>query len=99
MLTTLLLATISIFAPNDSAQDHHDLGEVVVVAERAEGSRRSAKGPTASIDENLLELSHIDLIRRGSYASEAIVNNMSTERLSTTIDGMKIFYANITRNT
>ena len=93
MLTTLLLATTSILMPNDSAQDHHDLGEVVVVAERAEGSRRSAKGSVASIDENLQELSHIDLIRRGSYASEAIVNNMSTERLSTTIDGMKIFYA------
>ena len=93
MLTTLLLAATSILAPNDSALYHHDLGEVVVVAERAEGSRRSAKGSVASIDEHLQELSHIDLIRRGSYASEAVVNNMSTERLSTTIDGMKIFYA------
>ena len=33
------------------------------------------------------------LVRRGSYAWEPTVNNMQTERLSTTIDGMKIFYA------
>jgi iron complex outermembrane receptor protein len=35
----------------------------------------------------------VELVRRGSYAWEPTVNNMQTERLSTTIDGMKIFYA------
>ena len=47
----------------------------------------------ASIDEHLAELSHVNLVRRGSYAWEPVVNNMATERVSTTIDGMKIFYA------
>ena len=47
----------------------------------------------ASIDEHLQELNHVELVRRGSYAWEPMVNNMQTERLSTTIDGMKIFYA------
>ena len=47
----------------------------------------------ATIDEHLQELNHVELVRRGSYAWEPMVNNMQTERLSTTIDGMKIFYA------
>ena len=47
----------------------------------------------ASIDEHLQQLDHVSLVRRGSYAWEPVVNNMQTERLSTTIDGMKIFYA------
>ena len=51
------------------------------------------KGQVASIDEHLSELRRVNLVRRGSYAWEPVVNNMQTERLSTTIDGMKIFYA------
>ena len=69
-----------------------NLDEVVVVA-HGQGGRRAAKGQSASIDEHLSELSHVSLVRRGSYAWEPVVNNMQTERLSTTIDGMKIFYA------
>ena len=68
------------------------LDEVVVVSGR-QGGRRSAKGQVATIDEHLKELNHVELVRRGSYAWEPMVNNMQTERLSTTIDGMKIFYA------
>ena len=64
-----------------------------VVVSRGQGGRRSAKGQVASIDEHLRELSHVSLVRRGSYAWEPIVNSMATERVSTTIDGMKIFYA------
>ena len=68
------------------------LDEVVVVSER-QGGRHFAKGQVASIDEHLSELKHVSLVRRGSYAWEPMVNNMKTERVSTTIDGMKIFYA------
>ena len=70
-----------------------NLDEVVIVSETGQGRKRSAKGQVASIDEHLKELNHVDLVRRGSYAWEPVVNNMQTERLSTTIDGMKIFYA------
>ena len=70
----------------------HDLDEVVIVS-RGQGGKRSAKGQVATIDEHLQELNHVELVRRGSYAWEPTVNNMQTERLSTTIDGMKIFYA------
>ena len=69
-----------------------NLDEVVVVS-RGQGAKRSVKGQVATIDEHLQELNHVELVRRGSYAWEPTVNNMQTERLSTTIDGMKIFYA------
>jgi iron complex outermembrane receptor protein len=47
----------------------------------------------ASIDEHLGKLSKVEMVRRGNYAWDPVVNNMATERVSTTIDGMKIFYA------
>ena len=74
------------------ATSSQNLDEVVVVS-RGQGGRRSAKGQVASIDEHLKELKNVSLVRRGSYAWEPVVNNMATERVSTTIDGMKIFYA------
>lgn len=70
-----------------------DIEEVVVVSSSVNGQRRSPKGATATIDEHLAELPHVSLVRRGAYAMEPVVNNMSSERVSTTIDGMKIFYA------
>ena len=69
------------------------IDEVVVVSRAGNGQKRSVKGQVASIDEHLSELSHVNLVRRGSYAWEPVVNNMATERVATTIDGMKIFYA------
>ena len=75
-----------------TAAEPRNIDEVVVVSRR-QGGKRSAKGQVATIDEHLQELSHVELVRRGSYAWEPTVNNMQTERLSTTIDGMKIFYA------
>ena len=91
MIGTLLLA---ILLPADTIPTSSLLiDEVVVVSKAGEGQKRSAKGQVASIEEHLAELSHVDLMRRGSYALEPVVNNMATERVSTTIDGMKIFYA------
>ena len=91
MIGTLLLA---ILLPADTIPTSSFLiDEVVVVSKAGEGQKRSAKGQVASIEEHLAELSHVDLMRRGSYALEPVVNNMATERVSTTIDGMKIFYA------
>ena len=91
MIGTLLLA---ILLPADTIPTSSLLiDEVVVVSKAGNGQKRSAKGQVASIEEHLAELSHVDLVRRGSYALEPVVNNMATERVSTTIDGMKIFYA------
>ena len=70
-----------------------NLDVVVINAPATTRQKRSVKGQAASIDEHLSELAHVSMVRRGSYAWEPVVNNMQTERLSTTIDGMKIFYA------
>ena len=90
MIGTLLLA---ILLSADTITTSSLIDEVVVVSRVGNGQKRSAKGQVASIEEHLAELSHVDLVRRGSYALEPVVNNMATERVSTTIDGMKIFYA------
>lgn len=92
-MTNLLLALATIIQSDTTATQSHTIDEVVVVSSNLQGAKRSIKGQTASIDEHLSELDHVSLIRRGSYALEPVVNNMSSERLSTTIDGMKIFYA------
>ena len=92
MLETVLLSTI-LLSDTVAAQKAQNLDEVVIVSETGRGRKRSAKGQVASIDEHLSELKNVSLVRRGSYAWEPVVNNMQTERLSTTIDGMKIFYA------
>ena len=69
------------------------LHEVTITSAVGAGRKVAGKGHTASIEEHLLQLNNVTMIRRGSYAWEPVVNNMTTERVSTTIDGMKIFYA------
>ena len=95
MLSILYISFLPLLPlPSDSvATKTHNIDEVVVISGRTEGQKRSIKGQVASIDEHIGELSHVNLVRRGSYAWEPVVNNMATERVSTTIDGMKIFYA------
>ena len=95
MLNILYISFLPLLPlPSDSvATKTHNIDEVVVISGRTEGQKRSIKGQVASIDEHIGELSHVNLVRRGSYAWEPVVNNMATERVSTTIDGMKIFYA------
>ena len=92
MLETVLLSTI-LLSDTVTTEKVQNLDEVVIVSEAGRGRKRSVKGQVASIDEHLSELKNVSLVRRGSYAWEPVVNNMQTERLSTTIDGMKIFYA------
>ena len=91
-MLTVLLSTI-LLSDTVTTEKAQNLDEVVIVSETGRGRKRSAKGQAASIDEHLGELKNVNLVRRGSYAWEPVVNNMQTERLSTTIDGMKIFYA------
>ena len=91
-MLTVLLSSI-ILSDTVATEKVQNLDEVVIVSEAGRGRKRSAKGQVASIDEHLSELKNVSLVRRGSYAWEPVVNNMQTERLSTTIDGMKIFYA------
>ena len=93
MLGTLLISAI-IFTDADSLPlRSQNLDEVDIVSGTTTGRNRSVKGQAAGIDEHISVLRNVNMVRRGSYAWEPVVNNMQTERLSTTIDGMKIFYA------
>ena len=92
MLETVLLTSV-LLADSVAPDKVQNLDEVLIVSYDGRAPQRSVKGQAASIDEHLGELRNVNLVRRGSYAWEPVVNNMQTERLSTTIDGMKIFYA------
>ena len=92
MLITALLTTVLV-TDTVTLDKVSNLDEVLIVSNEGGKRTRSVKGQVASIDEHLAELRNVNLVRRGSYAWEPVVNNMQTERVSTTIDGMKIFYA------
>ncbi len=49
--------------------------------------------PMATLDSYLEASSRVGMIKRGAYAWEPVMNDMSSERLSVTIDGMHIFGA------
>ncbi|HSN49481.1 MAG TPA: hypothetical protein VLR29_12035, partial [Flavobacterium sp.] len=69
-----------------------DLQEVIVIGKKTQLYQKQAK-PLASIDEYLQQSTKVDMIRRGSYAWEPMINSMTTERTLVTIDGMRIFGA------
>jgi iron complex outermembrane receptor protein len=69
-----------------------ELREVIVIGKKAQVYEKQSKWLT-SIDEFLDKSSSVDLIKRGAYAWEPIINNMSIERTLITIDGMRIFGA------
>lgn len=47
----------------------------------------------SSLEAYLKDSKKVDMIQRGYYAWEPVLNNMATERLSITLDGMQIFQA------
>ena len=69
-----------------------DLEEVIVIGKKAQLYQKQTK-PLATIDEYLQQSTKVDMIRRGSYAWEPMINNMPTERTLVTIDGMRVFGA------
>jgi iron complex outermembrane receptor protein len=68
------------------------LKEVTVTGKTGLDSINESK-PLSGIDEYIQKLPKVSPIKRGGYAWEATVNNMATERISVTLDGMKIFCA------
>jgi iron complex outermembrane receptor protein len=69
-----------------------DLKEVIVIGKKTQLYQKQAK-PLATIDEYLQQSAKVDMIRRGSYAWEPMINNMTNERTLVTIDGMRVFGA------
>ncbi|CAM4034861.1 TonB-dependent receptor [Flavobacterium weaverense] len=70
----------------------NNLNEVIVIGKKSEISQKQVK-PLASIDEYLQQSGKIEMIKRGGYAWEPVLNSMATERTLITIDGMRIFGA------
>ena len=69
------------------------LGEVVLITPSNAYDYRKQSKPLAGLDQYLESARHIQMIKRGAYAWEPSLHNMSSERLSLTIDGMHIFEA------
>ncbi len=68
------------------------LDEVVIISAKKKKIETEMK-MAVSVDEFLASSSNISFIKRGAYAWEPLLNNMSTERSTVTIDGMHIFGA------
>ncbi len=69
-----------------------ELKEVVLIGTKSQLHEKESK-TLATVDEFLQKASKVDLIKRGAYAWEPIINGMATERTVITIDGMRIFGA------
>ncbi len=77
--------------PQDSLVTQH-LEEVILIGRKQELSGKLTK-PLTSLEGYLQESGRIDMVKRGGYAWEPVLNNMTTERTVITIDGMRIFSA------
>ena len=53
---------------------HHEatLNEITVTSTLGANRKVTGKGRSASIEEHLLQLGHVDMVRRGSYAWEPL---------------------------
>ena len=94
ILALQCIATISLSAqelPKDTVVPK-SLNEVIVIGKKAELNQKQVK-PLATIDEYLQQSGKIEMIKRGAYAWEPVINSMATERTLITIDGMRIFGA------
>ncbi|MCF8274630.1 MAG: TonB-dependent receptor [Flavobacteriaceae bacterium] len=69
-----------------------NLEEIILIGHKAALYEKEIKS-LGTVDEFLQQSSKVDMIKRGAYAWEPIINNMATERTLITIDGMRIFGA------
>lgn len=67
------------------------LDEVIVIAPRQTPAQKVK--PYGSVDDYLESSGVLNMLRRGPYAAEPLINGMSSERSIITIDGMRIYAA------
>ena len=89
LFSTLLLAQEE---SNITKKDTTKLDEITLLSRRSLSNYRQEK-TLSSIANYLEKTNKITMIKRGNYAWEASMNNMNSDRLSITIDGMQIFGA------
>ncbi|TNJ44267.1 TonB-dependent receptor [Tamlana fucoidanivorans] len=84
----------TLFAQNNvvTKRDTTELEKIIVVAERKLSNYRQEK-TLSSVDTYLEKSNRVTMIKRGNYAWEPAINNMISDRLNVTIDGMQIFGA------
>ena len=70
-----------------------NLKEVVVISAGKQLNHQKQHKPMSSLDEFLESSRSINMVKRGAYAWEPTMNDMASERLAVTIDGMQIFGA------
>lgn len=88
------------FAPRMEAQETPldslkliNLNEVVLISAGKQLNHQKQHKPLSSLDEFLESSRSINMVKRGAYAWEPTMNDMASERLAVTIDGMQIFGA------
>lgn len=70
-----------------------NLTEVVVISAGKKLDHQKQRKPLSTLDEFLESSKSINMVKRGAYAWEPTMNDMASERLAITIDGMQIFGA------
>jgi len=68
------------------------LTEVIVIGKKVQLYQKQGK-PLMTVEDYLKQSGKIEMVKRGGYAWEPLINNMATERTVITIDGMRIFGA------
>src|SRR5690606_14798634 len=76
----------------DSLSNDTVLEEIIIEVNQKTLEENQAKS-LSTLDEYLEKSSKINMIKRGGYAWEPMINNMATERTVITIDGMRLFGA------
>jgi len=82
----------SLYNPIPDSVRQINLSDIIVVGKPLVNHLKQPK-PLSSLDEYLEHSSLVGMVKRGNYAWEPMVNNMASERLAVTIDGMHIFGA------
>src|SRR5690606_36384949 len=77
----------------EAARDTSKVLDEVTVIGIAKRKIETEMKMAVSVDEFLASSENISFIKRGAYAWEPLLNNMSSERSTLTIDGMHIFGA------
>ena len=94
MVFGILFLGMNANAQNPQAQnDTAKVLEEVKVTALAKKKIQTEMKMAVSVDEFLASSDNISFIKRGAYAWEPLLNNMSTERSTITIDGMHVFGA------
>ncbi|WP_292008399.1 TonB-dependent receptor [Chryseobacterium sp.] len=86
------IAQIPLYAQTKDSILTGNIERITIMGQRGVDLRKESK-PLSSLDEYMENSGKIRMIKRGNYAWEPVLNNMTTERTSVTIDGMKIFNA------